>query len=171
MTRRLVHYDRPVRKKDIAEQTCSIARSAAVFGDPWSLLILREAFFGHRRFADFVDNTGAQPSVVSARLKQLVEAGVFERREYSTNPVRHEYRLTAMGRDLQPVMLAITAWGDRHLDGGLGPPVVNLHTDCGHPADPTMVCGHCAEPVTTRNIEGRPGPGLDRSSFPSGSRS
>lgn len=124
---------------------------------------------GRRRFGDFVDHTGAQPSVISAQLKRLVEVGVLKRREYQQNPVRHEYRLTPMGRDLQPVLLALTKWGDTHLDRGAGAPVVNTHTDCGHAADPTMVCGHCAEPITTRNIRAAAGPGLDVSTMPGAS--
>ena len=152
-----------MRRDEIAEQTCSIARTAAVIGDAWSLLILREAFFGRRRFGDFVEHTGAQPSVVSTHLKRLVDAGILDRREYQQNPVRHEYRLTQMGKDLQPVMLALMKWGDTHLAGAAGAPIVNTHTDCGHDADPTMVCGHCSEPITTRNIRSRLGPGLTAS--------
>lgn len=132
-----------------------------MIGDPWTLLIVREAFLGNRRFADFVEFTGAQPSVVSDRLKRLVEAGVLERREYQQHPARHEYRLTQMGRDLQPVLMALTKWGDTHLDRSEGAPLVNIHTTCGHDADPTIVCGHCAEHLTTKNVVAVPGPGVD----------
>lgn len=150
-----------MRRDRIAEQHCSIARSAAVIGDPWSLLIIREAFLGHRRFADFVEFTGAQPSVVSDRLKRLVDAGVLERIEYQQHPPRQEYRLTAMGRDLQPVLITMARWGDTHLDRGRGAPLVNVHTECGHPVDPTLACGHCSEPITIDNVRSRPGPGAD----------
>jgi DNA-binding HxlR family transcriptional regulator len=150
-----------VRNDLIGDQACSIARSAAVVGDPWSLLIVRDAFLGHRRFAEFVEFTGAQPSVVSDRLKRLVASGVLERRRYQDHPPREEYRLTAMGRDLQPVLLAMTRWGDRHLATNGGPPVVHTHLDCGGPADPITVCGHCGEPLTVGNVVAEPGPGAD----------
>lgn len=150
-----------MRRDLLARQTCSVARSAAVVGDPWALLIIREAFLGHRRFADFVEFTGAQPSVVSDRLKRLVESGVLERIEYQQHPSRHEYRLTDMGRDLQPVLVALTLWGDAHLDGGDGPPLRYTHAACGHDADPTLVCGHCAEPLDGRSLRAHPGPGAD----------
>lgn len=150
-----------MRRDRIAEQACSIARSSAVLADPWVLLILREAFLGQRRFADFVAFTGAQPSVVSDRLKWLVDGGVLEARPYQEHPPRNEYRLTQMGRDLQPVLLLLAKWGDTYLDEGAGPPVVNTHTGCGHPADPVVVCGHCGDPLTNRNVRPAPGPGAD----------
>ncbi|MEM8621216.1 MAG: helix-turn-helix domain-containing protein [Actinomycetota bacterium] len=150
-----------MRKDKIGTQACSIARSAAVIGDAWVLLILREAFFGNRRFGDFVAFTGAQPSVVSDRLKRLVDAGVLEQTLYDEHPPRYEYRLTAMGRDLQPVLMTLTKWGDTHLDAGGGPPLVNTHTACGHDADPTVVCGHCSEPLTPSNVRSSVGPGAD----------
>jgi len=145
----------------IAGQNCSIARAAAVVGDPWSLLVVREAFLGSRRFAEFVELTGAQPSVVSDRLKRLVASGILERLRYEERPPRDEYRLTTKGRDLQPILLALTTWGDRYLEQGDGVPVVHHHVDCGHPADPTLVCGHCGEPLTTANVRSVPGPGAD----------
>lgn len=147
-----------MRRDRIAAQRCSIARSSAVIGDPWSLLVIREVFLGHRRFTELVRYTGAQPSVVSERLKRLVDAGVLERREYQQHPPRQEYRLTPMGKDLQPVLLALTHWGDTHLDDGGGPPVVNVHTTCGNQVEPVMVCGHCREPTEGR-IRSEPGPG------------
>lgn len=150
-----------MRTDKISKQACSIARSSAIIGDPWVLLILREAFFGHRRFADFVEFTGAQPSVVSDRLKRLVEAGVLESSLYQQHPPRNEYTLTAMGRDLQPVLMFLTKWGDTYLDGGNGPPVINTHTDCEHDADPIAVCGHCDARLTHSNVRSSAGPGAD----------
>lgn len=138
-----------------------MARAASVIGDPWALLIVREALAGHRRFADFVEFTGAQPSVVSNRLKRLVEAGVLERREYQEHPSRHEYRLTDMGRDLQGVLIALTLWGDAHLDEGAGPPLIYTHAGCDHDAEPHLVCGTCGDPLHARNLHARPGPGAD----------
>lgn len=150
-----------VRSDKISQQACSIARSSAIVGDPWVLLILREAFFGHRRFSDFVEFTGAQPSVISDRLKRLVDAGVLESSQYQEHPPRNEYTLTPMGRDLQPVLMHLTKWGDTYLDGGQGAPVVNTHTECDHDADPKLVCGHCDAPLTHTNVRSSPGPGAD----------
>ena len=148
-------------KNKIGTQACSIARSAAVIDDAWVLLILREAVFGSRRFGDFMAFTGAQPSVVSDRLKRLVDAGVLEQSLYDEHPPRYEYRLTEMGRDLQPVLMALTKWGDTHLDAGGGPPLVDTHTSCGHDTDPTVVCGHCGESRTSENVRSAVGLGAD----------
>ena len=150
-----------MRTDKISNQACSIARSSAIIGDPWVLLILREAFFGHRRFADFVEFTGAQPSTVSDRLKRLVDAGILESSLYQQHPPRNEYTLTQMGRDLQPVLMFLTKWGDTHLAGGDGAPVINTHTECEHNADPIAVCGHCNLPLTNRNVQSTAGPGAD----------
>ncbi len=154
-------YTPDVRKDQLAEQSCSIARTAAVIGDAWTLLILREAFLGHRRFADFVEFTGAQPSVVSDRVKKLVDAGVLEPQAYQDHPPRNEYRLTDKGKDLHPVLLTLAAWGDTHLDDGRGAPVVRTHTTCGHSDHPHLVCGHCAERLTPRTVRATVGPGAD----------
>ncbi|MEO1059658.1 MAG: helix-turn-helix domain-containing protein, partial [Actinomycetota bacterium] len=94
--------------------------------------------------------------------KRLVDAGVLEQRRYQEHPPRDEYRLTPMGRDLQPVLMTLAKWGDTYLDEGRGAPLVNIHTECGHPADPTIVCGHCAAPIRPGTIRSMPGPGADR---------
>jgi DNA-binding HxlR family transcriptional regulator len=117
-------------------------------------MVVREAFFGRRRYTDFVNYTGAQRSVVSDRLKRLVDAGIFERVEYQTYPSRHEYRLTGKGRDLVGVLMALMGWGDRWLDGGHGAPVSVTHTVCGHDAAPRVVCGHCYEELSYGDLSG-----------------
>lgn len=148
-----------VRKDLIAAQHCSIARASAIIADSWSLLIVREALGGATRFADFQEGTGAQPSVISDRLKHLLEAGIFTRFEYSAHPPRQGYRLTEQGEALQPVLAALNRWGDTYLAGEKGPPVIYRHTVCGHDVDPTMVCGHCAEPLRMDELIAEPGPG------------
>ena len=148
-----------VRRDKIAAQYCSIARTAAVIADAWTLLIVREALGGATRFADFLDGTGAQPSVVSDRLKRLLEGGIFERFEYSEHPPRQAYRLTPKGEDLLPLIAAMNKWGDTHLDGGNGAPFVYRHTACGHDSDPTLVCGSCGEPLTVGDVTRERGPG------------
>jgi DNA-binding HxlR family transcriptional regulator len=152
----------PMKFAAVGRQPCSIARTLAQIGDGWTLLILRDAFLGRRRFSDFEAGVGAQPTVISDRLKRLVEIGVLSRVEYQQYPSRHEYRLTDKGRDLQPVFLMLARWGDKHLDDGDGPPLEFIHTSCDHPADPTVTCGHCGEAVDTKSIRAEPGPALAR---------
>jgi DNA-binding HxlR family transcriptional regulator len=112
---------------------CSVAGTLAVIGEKWSLLVLREAFLGVRRFADFERNLGAPKAVLTGRLGTLVEEGILERRPYQADGarVRHEYRLTAKGLDLYPTLVALMAWGDRHLAEDAPPPLELEHRDCG----------------------------------------
>src|SRR3712207_792347 len=105
--------DSMARTADYSKQSCSIAATLEVVGDPWTLLIVREAFSGVRRFEDWQTRLGVARNVLAARLKTLVEHGVLERRRYTDRPPRFEYRLTSKGRDLYPVMTALTAWGDK----------------------------------------------------------
>lgn len=139
---------------EVDNQQCSIARTLGTLGDGWALLILRDAFYGARKFKDFEAGTGAPPNVVSSRLKRLVDAGVLRRVEYQQHPVRHEYRLTEQGRDLYPVLASLQKWGDQYLSGDAGPPVTLTHNDCGHDADPTLVCGYCHEAIDVRAVTG-----------------
>jgi DNA-binding HxlR family transcriptional regulator len=125
---------------------CSIARTLEVVGEKWSMLVLREAFLGVGRFDQMAANTGAPRDVLSARLKTLVAAGILERVPYSEHPPRSEYALTEAGRELRPVILSLMDWGDRHLAGEEGPPVVFTHR-CGHVFEPELVCAACREPI------------------------
>lgn len=149
-----------VKLEDVDTQPCSIARALAVIGDGWSLMLVRDAFYGRRRFSDFVTYTGAQKTVVSDRLKRLVVAGIFERIEYQQHPSRHEYQLTEKGRDLTGVMVSLMAWGDRWLDDGDGAPIEVTHTPCNHNADPRVVCGHCHAELELEHLRAGPGPGF-----------
>ena len=111
---------------------CSVAGTLAVVGEKWSLLVLREAFFGVRRFADFQRVLGAPKAVLSDRLATLVEQGILSRVPYQAEGERqrHEYRLTTKGRDLYPTLVALMQWGDEYLADG--PPSLALtHKDCG----------------------------------------
>jgi DNA-binding HxlR family transcriptional regulator len=138
---------------------CSIYRAMDVLGDRWTLMVLREAFMGVRRFTDMQRELGVARNVLTDRLNFLVDAGVLERRQYQERPVRHEYRLTDMGRQLQPALLTLMHWGDTHL-APEGPPWLVEHTECGHMTEPLLVCNHCREQLTTRNVRLHPGPGL-----------
>ena len=149
-----------MKLSDIGSQECSIARALSVVGDGWMLVILRDAFLGRRRFSEFEAHTGAQSSVISDRLKRLVELGILDRVEYQQYPSRHEYQLTDKGRDLYPALLMLSRWGDEYLDDGNGPPMSYTHTACDHPADPQVTCGHCGEEIDARSIRADPTPGV-----------
>jgi DNA-binding HxlR family transcriptional regulator len=133
-------------------EDCSIGRAMEVLGERWTFLILRESFYGVRRFSDMQRNLGIARNMLSTRLQTLVGAGVLERRLYQEEPARYEYRLTAAGRDLYPAIVTLMQWGDKHLQGELGPPVVLRHNTCGHAADPHLVCGHCHEELQPRDV-------------------
>ena len=111
---------------------------------------MREVFLGNRRFDEMVRKTGAPRDTLAARLRTLVGAGILERRPYSERPARYEYRLTEAGRDLYPVIVALMRWGDVHLAGDDGPPVVLEHR-CGHRLVTQLVCEACGEPVDPRD--------------------
>ncbi|KRA61455.1 HxlR family transcriptional regulator [Caulobacter sp. Root655] len=145
----------------LADQPCSIARSLAVIGDRWTLMILRDCFLGVRRFETFQARLGISRTIVTDRLRVLVEEGVLRREAYQHNPLRHEYRLTAKGMELHPVILAIARFGDDHYAGQAGPPVVRRHKGCGCDFQPVQVCSECGESVTARDVEARPGVGFE----------
>ena len=138
--------------------TCSVARAMEILGERWTFLILREAFYGVRRFSDMQRNLGIARNILSTRLQTLVRSGILERRRYQEEPERYEYRLTDAGRDLYPAMVTLMRWGDAHLCRDRGAPVVLRHT-CGHSADPVLVCSHCHEPLDPRDVTPEPGPG------------
>src|SRR5918997_3091370 len=117
---------------DFAAMDCSIARTLDAIGDRWSLLIIRDAFYGVRRFDVFQKDLGVARNVLTDRLQKLVDKGVLERRQYEERPPRFEYRLTERGRDLVGVVLAMMRWGDRWTGGGDSPPVTLTHLSCGH---------------------------------------
>jgi DNA-binding HxlR family transcriptional regulator len=146
------------RRRSFDDMNCSIARALDVVGEWWTLLVMREAFRGVRRFDGFVERLGIAPNILSARLRRLVEHGILEERDYQDRPPRVEYRLAAKGRDLYPVIVALLGCGDRwYADDG--PPVVLMHAACAHRADPQLVCGHCGEKLDARNTRAVPGRG------------
>jgi len=148
-----------MRHTELHDMECSVARSWTVLGERWTMLVLREAFNRTRRFEDFQAHLGIARNVLTDRLGTLVEEGILERRPYQERPVRYEYRLTQKGLDLYPVLVAIMRWGDRYKSDDR-PPVRLVHKTCGHDAEPVMVCGHCGEELTAREVRAEPGPGL-----------
>jgi DNA-binding HxlR family transcriptional regulator len=149
-----------MRLTSLADWNCSIAKTLDVVGEWWTLLILRDAFLGVRRFEDFQSRLGTTRHRLADRLRKLVEHGVLERVPYAERPPRFEYRLTEKGRDLYPVVVSLTRWGDRWMAGGDGPPVELVHRGCGRRIMPTLTCPECGEPVGARDMQARPGPAL-----------
>lgn len=142
---------------ELAEQPCSVARSVAVIGDRWTLMLLRDCFLGVRRFEDFERRLGISRGIIAERLKRLTDEGVLRREAYQDRPVRHEYRLTDKGLALHPVMMAIVHWGDVHYGGEAGPPLIHRHKACGCDFTPVQTCSECGGAVTARDVEVRPG--------------
>lgn len=128
---------------------CSMDKALGVVGTRSALLLMREAFYGTTRFDDFAARVGITDAVASSRLRELVAAGLLERRPYREpgSRTRHEYVLTAMGRDLVPAALALMQWGDRWLQGERGAPLTLSHADCGEPLSVEVRCaaGHQVE--------------------------
>jgi DNA-binding HxlR family transcriptional regulator len=142
------------------DQVCSIARTLEILGERWTLLVVRDALLGLRRFDDFQHSLGVARNVLADRLKRLVEAGVLERVPYQERPQRFEYQLTAMGRELGVPIIGLMHWGDRHLAGPAGPPRLTRHRDCGGALHAALVCGTCGKPAGPGEMELLPGPGL-----------
>src|SRR5919197_5982231 len=113
------------------DQVCSVARTLEVVGERWTILILRDALIGVRRFDQFLNRLGIARNVLTDRLNRLVDNGILERVAYQERPLRHEYHLTRKGRELTPVIVTLMEWGDRYLAGDDGPPVTIEHRDCG----------------------------------------
>lgn len=143
--------------EELAEQPCSVARSVAVIGDRWTLMILRDCFLGVRRFDAFQTRLGISRTIIAERLKLLTDEGVLKRAPYREAPVRYEYRLTEKGLDLHPVVMAIVHWGDRHYADERGAPLLHRHKACGCDFHPVQTCSECGEPVGARGVETRPG--------------
>ncbi|MEU1533593.1 winged helix-turn-helix transcriptional regulator [Streptomyces fagopyri] len=134
---------------------CSIAETLALVGEKYSLLVMREVSLGVTRFDQLARNIGAPRDVLTARLKRLVDIGVLEKAEYSDRPKRYEYRATRAGRELQPVLLTLMEWGDRHLQEDGFRPMVMEHS-CGHELVPRLVCAECRQEVGHGDLTAHP---------------
>jgi len=136
-------------KQDLED---SVGAATKLLGDRWTFLILREAFFGTRRFNEFAQNLGLSRNILSNRLKMLVSQGIFEEHPYGPSKARNEYRLAQAGRDIFPIVVALLQWGDKHLAGPAGPPRRLVHASCGHTTHPELVCSECREPIGPRGV-------------------
>ncbi|MFN8149905.1 MAG: helix-turn-helix domain-containing protein [Solirubrobacterales bacterium] len=155
-------------RSDFDSSNCSIARTLGIVGEKWTLLIIRESFYGATRFEQFHDTLGCPRNLLSQRLGLLVEEGILVRSEYREpgSRARMEYHLTDKGMDLKHVLLALREWGDRNEVGCEGRPVITRHAGCGGELSLTLSCseGHTVE--AAEEIELVPGPGSRSSSVP-----
>jgi DNA-binding HxlR family transcriptional regulator len=139
-----------VRHAELAEKECAIARTWAVIGERWTMMILRESFRGVRRFEDVQAKLQLGRNILTDRLQLLVHEGVLERRPYQERPTRYEYVLTQKGEDLYPVLLAMLRWGNRYKVDD--PPLQLMHKSCGHMLEPVTVCDSCKEEVHRHDL-------------------
>ena len=152
---------RGVKHADLLDENCAIARSSGILGERWVWVILRQAFNGARRFEDYQRGIGLARNVLTERLNWLVDHGILERRPYAEHTARdlNEYRLTAKGRALFPVYVALMQWGNQWT-GLAAPPVELLHKPCGHRVGVRVVCSECGEEIAARDMEPVVGRGL-----------
>jgi DNA-binding HxlR family transcriptional regulator len=141
---------------DYSGQACSLARTLEIVGERWTLLILRDLFFGVRRFSDLQRHLDVPRAVLSARIASLVERGLVERRPYARG--RDELVLTAAGEDLWPSVHALMQWGEKHQSPG-GPRRVFVHVACGTQLSSTGWCPRCELEPGAAELEMRVGPG------------
>src|SRR5262245_37745826 len=132
-----------MRRKSFEDMNCPVAQCLEAVGQWWSLLIVRDAFLGVRRFDDFQARLKISRNILNQRLCDLVDSGILERVPYQQHPPRSEYRLTEKGSDLWHVLSAMRQWGDRWAAAPDGPALVTRHNTCGHEATVAPVCSHC----------------------------
>jgi DNA-binding HxlR family transcriptional regulator len=146
---------------DFSVDTCTIARAMAILGEKWTVVVLREVFNGIRRFDDMRVRTGIPRQVLANRLTSLVDHGLLRREPYREPGARerHEYRLTAKGFDIYPVLIAVKAWGDRYLADPEGSPLTFVHRDCGAEVHTDVHCAGGHRVSEPRDVLPRPGPG------------
>lgn len=150
---------RPVTDVGRRTQHSSVTRAIRLLGDRWSILVIRDAFQGVRRFEDFLERTGAPRATLASRLRALVNGRILDRVPARDAPGRHEYRLSERGRDLYPLSLVAWSWERRWVPRGGGIPPRLYHRSCGHEMRPELACGHCGRPLSLRDVSYRARPG------------
>jgi len=150
-----------MQRKSFADMECSIARSLDQMGDGWALLVVRNALLGARRFQEFEQRLAIAPTTLTRRLEELTRLGLLVKRTYEQRPPREEYELTAKGNDLAPVLLALSAWGNRWLSPR-GAPLEPVDAETGEPVQPIVVDCRTLKPLTSGKVALRAGPGASR---------
>lgn len=144
--------------KDYAAQDCSLARALELLGERWTLLVLRDCFYGVRRFGDLCAHLDIPRAVLTDRLKALVAAGLLHRRPHATG---HDYVLTDRGLTLWPAVFTLAQWGEQHLAPAEGPRRIFSHAACGTDLAPTGLCPTCRNVPGPADLVVRHGPGAD----------
>ncbi|MBF6213113.1 helix-turn-helix transcriptional regulator [Nocardia puris] len=147
-----------MRYEELAEEPCSITRPLVILGDRWTLVILKYAFSGIRRFNAFQSALGISRGRLQDRLDRLIEHGILVKQKAAVG-AHEEYRLTQKGHDIYPILLAIRDWGDTYMAPD-GPPVRYTHRDCTGEAHVRLECDECGTELTARDVTPEPGPGL-----------
>jgi len=151
-----------MKAKSFVGMRCSIAGALEAIGDRWAILVLRDLAFGLSRYDDLQASSGIPTTTLAARLKHLETHGLVERRPYQDRPPRHEYVLTAKGRDLWKVTTALREWGDRWDASGYGAPTVEVvDRETGRDVVLALVDPQTGQAVPRSRLQYRPGPGAD----------
>jgi DNA-binding HxlR family transcriptional regulator len=135
---------------------CSIARTMAVLGEPWTALVLRDLFIGVTRFDALHAHLGVSRKVLTLRLNRLVSDEIVVKRAYAQRPERFDYILTGKGWELCDILLAISAWGDKWTMADAGPPALIRHRPCDHLTAAEIRCSHCGKPLHAADVEVTP---------------
>jgi len=150
------HYNGSVPRTSLSHLQCSVANSAEMISDSWTVLVLRDAFQGIRRFDQFVESLGIARNTLASRLERLVGDGMLSAEPYQDKPVRYEYRLTEKGRDLFDVLMTLWAYGERWEPAANPDRQRAIHIDCGEEANAVAHCGNCGDRITRHNIRIEP---------------
>lgn len=146
-----------MKKISFESTPCPIARSLGRVGEWWSILILRDAFHGLSKFDEFQQSLGLSPTLLTRRLKFLVESGILHKQQYQARPVRYEYLLTERGKDFFPVLVTLFHWGNTHLAyDGIAAELVDRRS--GKPIQPQLIDTMTQQPVTLQHVTLAPGP-------------
>ncbi|MCB1454253.1 MAG: helix-turn-helix transcriptional regulator [Rhizobiaceae bacterium] len=148
-----------MQSNKFSTMNCSLARGLGLFGDGWSLLILRDLWLGVSRFDDIARNLGISRNLLTSRLKKLSQSGLIEARAYTERPPRHDYVLTEAGGELVPILAALAAWGDRHISGPGNEPMHFRHLGCDHVITPRLGFPECGEALSADTLTAESGPG------------
>ncbi|MEV5968029.1 helix-turn-helix domain-containing protein [Kribbella sp. NPDC051952] len=148
-----------MRNTSFASMHCSLAQSLELIGDWWTPLVLRDLYLGLNRFDQLVTDLGISRNLLTDRLTTLMDGGLVVRTPYQENPVRHAYALTEAGQELVPILLALTAWGDRWATPPAGQPIRFTHNTCGKVTTATICCSECGDELTSADVTPSPGPG------------
>jgi len=149
-----------MKYKTFDHMNCSLAQTLNIVGERWTLLILRDAFFGSKRFSQFERNLGIAKNILSARLNMLVEEGIMERRE-SAEDKRAEYVLTEQGLDLQPILLSMTHWGDKYRPHPKGMRLIFVDREAGRPIQRMTVRSEDGRALCPDEVRATRGPAME----------